>query len=124
VRLSVLDGELAVCRLPAGAAVPPGIEDGALSAIVRTADEVSIVCAAENAPPGATVEVPWRALKVAGPLDFSMIGIVASLTEPLATAGVSALVIATFDTDYVLVRAAELERAVGALEEAGHTFTP
>ena len=120
MRLIVLESELAVCRLAPGAAVPPGVEDGELSAIIRTPDELSIVCAVASAPAEAQVEAPWRALKVAGPLDFSMVGVVASLTQPLATAGIAALVIATFDTDYVLVRATELDRAVAALGEAGH----
>ena len=120
MRLSILDGQLAVCRLAPDAAVPVGVDEGELSAVVRTADELSIVCAAERAPAEARVDAPWRALKVAGPLDFSMVGVVASITQPLARDGVAALVVATFDTDYVLVRATELERAVTALEGAGH----
>jgi hypothetical protein len=57
---------------------------------------------------------------VQGPLDFSMIGILASLAAPLATAGVSIFVISTFDTDYLLVRGEDLERAMVTLRKAGH----
>ena len=123
MRLSVLDGELAVCRLPPMADVPREVFAGEFAAVVRTADELSIVCPMDRVPDGATVEAPWRALKVAGPLDFWMVGVIASLTEPLAAAGISALVIATFDTDHVLVRALELDRAVAALRTGGHEVT-
>lgn len=120
MRLSVLDSELAVCRMAPTAEVSRELLTGEFAAVVRTADELSIVCDVDRTPAGAHVEAPWRALKVAGPLDFSMVGVVASLTQPLATAGISALVVATFDTDYVLVRAEELDRAVVALESAGY----
>lgn len=71
-------------------------------------------------PSDARVETDWRALEVAGPLDFSMVGVMASLTAPLADVDVSVFVVSTYDTDYVLVHAAALERAVEALRAAGH----
>jgi hypothetical protein len=57
---------------------------------------------------------------VAGPLDFALTGVAAALTAPLAAAEVSVLPVATFDTDYLFVREAALDRATAALRAAGH----
>jgi hypothetical protein len=61
-------------------------------------------------------------LEVMGPLDFSLSGVVASLVVPLAEADLPIFVISTFESDYVLVRSADLGRVVDALEDAGHVF--
>jgi len=60
-------------------------------------------------------------LGVKGPLDFALTGILASLTGPLAEAGVSIFSVSTYDTDYLLVAEHDLERGIAALERAGHT---
>lgn len=59
-------------------------------------------------------------MKVIGPLDLSMVGVLASISAPLADAGVSIFAVSTFDTDYVLVKEVSLEAAVAALEARGH----
>jgi uncharacterized protein len=112
MRLDVLRGEFAIVKLDAADPIPPWAA-GEFVSITRTRDELSIVC---EAPAGE-----WRCLKVQGPLDFSLVGILASLAEPLAKAGVPIFVISTFDTDYILVKADNLERAIEALRSAGHT---
>lgn len=124
-RLEVLAGRLAVCRLGPRDAVPPWADGGGpLRATVRTGDELSIVCAEAAVPAGARAERGWRALKVAGPLDFALTGVLAALAAPLARAGVSIFAVSTFDTDYVLVRDDDLARARLALEAAGHDVGP
>lgn len=60
-------------------------------------------------------------LKLAGPFEFSVVGVLHSVTSPLAAAGVSLFAVSTFDTDYVLVHEASLSAAVAALRDAGHT---
>jgi hypothetical protein len=117
LRLKLLDGAYAVCRLSADALVPQSLlaAKAEFLSITRTADELSIVCEESLAPAGAKVERGWRVLKVMGPLDFSLTGIIASLTAPLAEAKISVFAVATFDTDYLLVKEADLERAVTAL---------
>lgn len=79
-----------------------------------------MVCQEDSAPPDARIEPDWRALEVAGPLDFGLVGVMAQLTAPLADVDVSVFVISTYDTDLVLVHAGALERAVQALRDAGH----
>ncbi|MBI3543950.1 MAG: ACT domain-containing protein [Deltaproteobacteria bacterium] len=123
--LSTLSDSLAVVRLAPGTPVPGWVlaVGGAFSSVTRTADELSIVCAESAVPLGeARVEGGWRALKVAGPLDFGLTGVLASLASPLAAAGVSIFAVSTFDTDYVLVRGEKLDAARTVLERAGHRF--
>lgn len=119
--LVILEDTLAVCHLPPGSTVPaPGREDS-LYALVHTAEEVSLVCRRELVPIGAEVEYDWRAIKVQGPLDFSMIGVLVSLALPLSQQGVSIFAISTYETDYLLVKESRLSAAVEALRTAGHT---
>ena len=118
--LEPVAGEFAVCRLPSDAPIPAWAGSGAFNAVTRTVDEVSIVCPAAAVPAGIRAERGWRLLKVAGPLDFDAVGVLASITAPLAAAGISLLAVGTFDTDYVLVNAARFDDALRTLAAAGH----
>lgn len=120
--LRVLPERLSVCRLPVDDPWPVPPVGTSFYSVTRTGDEISVVCAEDSAPTGehVRVEPDWRALEVAGPLDFSMVGVMAGLTQPLADVDVSVFVVSTYDTDYVLVHAAALEKAVEALRGAGH----
>lgn len=62
----------------------------------------------------------WHALAVAGPFDFTAVGVLARLVAPLAAAGIPILALSTWETDVLLVRSAGIEAAVQALELAGH----
>ena len=120
--LVVLPDHLAICRLAPDAEWPAWAA-GPLVSITRTPEEVSVVCREDAVPAGTRVEGPWRALRVAGTLEFGLTGILAGLSGALAAAGVSCFALSTFDTDYLLVRAADLDRAVEALAHAGHAIT-
>ena len=120
MQLIVLEGELAVARLDAAEPIAEWAQQGPISSITRTADELSVVCAAAAVPAGVRAEAGWRCLRVAGPLDFSLTGVLASIASPLAAAKISIFAIATFDTDYILVRATTLAAAIACLEDAGH----
>jgi hypothetical protein len=113
--LLVLAGRYTICRLPADASVP-----AAFFSVTRTPDELSMVCEEAQAPAGTRCESGWRMLQVAGPLAFSLTGVLAGIAGPLAEAGVSIFAISTFDTDYVLVKEENLEKAMAALRAAGH----
>jgi uncharacterized protein len=117
--LHLLPGRFAVCRLPPDAPLPEARPGGLWSA-TRTADELSIVLPEEDRQPEWKAETGWRCLQVAGPLDFALTGVLASLATPLAEAEVSLFAVSTYDTDYVLVREERLDRAREALESAGH----
>lgn len=92
--------------------------------VSRTAEELSVVCPAARVPDGVRVEGPWQAIAVRGPLDFALTGVLASLAVPLADARISLFAVSTFDTDYILVRAADVAQAQAVLTAAGHRFLP
>jgi hypothetical protein len=120
--LLVLAEKFAVCRFDKGAAVPPWVWAGSFSSVTQTMDEISIVCLQQQVPQELNVSRDWRCLKVAGPLDFSMIGVLSSLAMPLAEAGVSILAISTYETDYLLVKQDDLEKAIKSLSDSGHSI--
>ncbi len=123
--LSLFKSRLTVCRLPPTAKVPSwAFRDKAFSSITYTKDELSIVCPESSVPRGIKQEVGWRIFKVAGPLDFALTGILASMADPLAKAGVSIFAISTFDTDYLMVKEEKLDLALKVLKEAGHKVSP
>jgi hypothetical protein len=119
--LELLADILAVCRLPADAPVPAwaGASSRFLT-VSRTPEELSITAVQASVPSGLRCERDYRALRVKGPLALDLIGVLAAIADPLAAAGLSIFAISTFDTDYVLVKARDLEPAIVALERAGH----
>jgi putative acetyltransferase len=118
--LIVLDGAFAVCRFAGDASVPPWATAGDFFSITRTASELSTVCRQEPVPEGVPAERGWRCLRVAGTMPFSVVGVLASLTVPLAEAGISVFAVSTFDTDYLLIKETYLAAAVDALRQRGH----
>ena len=123
MRLTVLPHTYAVCRLAPTEALPAwALASGALFSLTRTDDELSLVCLQDMIPEGVQCEMPWKALKVLGPLDFALVGILSSLSTTLAQAGVSIFALSTYDTDYILVKTESLQQALLALQQAGHTI--
>jgi hypothetical protein len=119
-RFRALPGLFAVCRLGADSAVPAWAA-GPFVNITFTPDETAIICPATGVPAGVRAERDWRVLKLVGPFPFTAVGVLASLADPLARAGISLLSIATYDTDYFLVKSEFFDAAVAALVSAGHT---
>jgi len=124
LNISVLGETLAVCRLDPREDVPAWATEGMFSSVTRTPDELSVVCPGRQDPAGVACERHWRALKLEGTFDLDLVGILASVAAPLAEAGVGIFAIATHDSDYVLVREAQLGLAVSALSELGHNVSP
>jgi hypothetical protein len=122
--LDLLSASYAVCRLSPGLAVPAWAETGDLVSITRTAEELSIVCRQDKVPLEVRSERDFRVLKIRGPLDFSLTGVLAGLAGPLAKAGISMFALSTFDTDYILVKQDQLGRAVEVLIREGHNVLP
>lgn len=129
--LTVLPERLAICRLTPTAAIPDWARSQFCS-ITYTATELSIVCPEAQVPTdlsaiassnqSATMEVEsgWRAFQVMGTLDFGLTGILAAIATPLAAAKISIFAISTYDTDYVLVKQENCDRAVEVLTQAGY----
>lgn len=120
--LALLPDRLAIGRLAGDSPCPDWAVESSFCAVTRTPEELSIVCREEAIPDGVHTDRGWRALKIEGPLELSDVGIVLSLAEPLAEAGISIFVVSTYETDYTLVRESQLEQALAALGERGHTI--
>ena len=122
VPFEVLDEPLAVCRLDPGATIPAWATERPFFSICRTSDELSVICASSLVPAEVTAGRGWRAIKLRGPFDLTLVGLMLSVARPLAAVGVSMMPVATYDTDYVLVPGAQLAAAIRALRGAGHTL--
>jgi hypothetical protein len=120
MKLVVLQDELAVARLEATDPTPAWAAHGSISSVTRTAEELSVVCAAVGIPANVQAERGWRCLRVAGSLDFSLTGVLAAIAGPLAAANVSIFAVSTYDTDYILVREQTVAAAIECLSAAGH----
>ena len=115
----MLEEAFALCQLPASSPTPMWAI-GSLVSITRTQTEVSILCLAAHVPPGIKCSRGWRCLEVEGPLDHGMVGVLASIIEPLAKHDMTVLTLATYHTDFVFVR--ELDKAIRVLNDAGHAI--
>ena len=126
INLVRLDGVYAVVKLPRDLSLSdlftPELIHSPFWTLTRTEDELSLVCLQSIAPTHCPSEKDWRILKVLGPLEFSLTGILASLTEPLARAKISIFAISTFETDYLLVKESKIHESFEALKDAGFGF--
>lgn len=121
--IDVRPDEYTVLRLDPATPIPAGLfSSSGLVSVIRTETELSLVCRTGHADGlvAERIEPGWRLLTVRGPLEFSLTGIMAMLAGTLAAAGVTLFALSSFDTDHVLVRASDLDRAITAFREAGH----
>ncbi len=122
LRLRLLPGTFAVCRLEPGSVYPTTPRQSQFWSLTVTPGEISLVCEETLVPSQSQVESGWRALEVPGPLEFSQVGVLAGLSAPLAAASISIFVTSTFDTDYLFVKDENLSRAISVLTEAGYSI--
>ena len=116
--LRLLPGRFAVCRFEPHDPLPAWAlhDESTFWSLTRTPDELSLVCDEDALPPSvARVEPGWRAFRVEGPIPFAETGVLAALAAPLAAASIPLFALSTFDTDVVLVKEGDLERAIAAL---------
>ena len=117
--LIILRETFAICRIDKEASITDWAFQGGLVSVTRTKDELSIVCPQINVPKGILCNQGWSCLKVKGPLDLASTGILSSIATTLEKEGMSLFSISTYDTDYILVKEKDLEKAIFALTEAG-----
>jgi hypothetical protein len=120
LKFSVVPGEFAVSRLAPSEPVPQWADSGPFTSVTRNLDELSIVSPAASVPAEVKSERGWTCLKLLGPFPFQETGILASFLDPCARAGIPIFAISTFDTDYVLVKDEDKDRAIKVLIAASH----
>jgi hypothetical protein len=125
--LDLLPEDYSVCRLPAGSPLPAsltaGPDDKSVISVSWAPEELSIICPSDRVPDEAVADTAWRCLRVVGPLDLALTGVLASLIGPLADARVNIVTFSTYTTDYLLVPRVRLSEAVDTLVAAGHRIT-
>ena len=117
--LKSVPGAFAVCRLPAGTALPDWFRPGGFASVSWTDDELSIACDESQVPAEVQCERDWRCLMLQGPFAFDLTGVLLQVLQPLAAANIGIFAVSTFDTDYVLVKGDAFEQAKQALRESG-----
>lgn len=115
--MKLLKEKYGVCRLNKTELIPEWAKNSDFFSITKTSDELSIVCFEDSIPNDINIkcEKDWRVLKIEGPLDFSLIGILASISTILAQKGISIFAISTYDTDYILVKNKDIDNAIDSL---------
>ncbi len=122
LNFSIIKGPFTIHRLSPDSEIPGNISLSSFYSISKTEEELSIVCPSSISILSENSDAGWSCLKVIGPLDFSLTGILADISAILAKAGISIFAISTFDTDYILVKSDSLEKAKKVLRMAQHTF--
>lgn len=116
------EGDFSVTQLEPGAPLPAWFQDSSFYAAMKTRSELSVICETRCVPPGTKTDDGWSCLEVIGPMEFTVVGVMASLSGALAKAGISLMAVSTFDTDYLLVKQPNLEPAIRVLIKAGHIY--
>ena len=116
IELQLLDLDLAIAKLSDLDKPDELIGKAKFASITKTGDELSLVIDIQNLPEHQYVNEGWKAFKIIGPLDFSLVGILQQVIRPLSENGISIFTISTFDTDYILVKNEQLERAKEVLQ--------
>lgn len=109
LKASVLSEEFQICKLPVNSKIPSEIWNASFCSVSKTSDEISIVIPKKQSIMNVQSETGWRAIKILGPLDFKLTGVLASLINPLAKAGISVFAISTYETDYLFVKSENLK---------------
>ncbi len=119
ISVTIVDGSFSIHRLASDAKIPDDVLRETFFSLLRSTDELSLVCRSSLSVEADRTSAGWACLQVVGPLDFGLTGIIASISKALAAASLSIFVVSSFDTDYVLVREATLDSAINTLQAAG-----
>jgi hypothetical protein len=124
IKMTIIDGSFSIHRLASDVPVPAAVLSEPFFAVLRSAAELSLVCSSSVDVEAEKTSAGWACLKVDGPLDFDLTGIIAAISTTLSAASVPVFVVSSFDTDYILVRGRDLDQAVAALRAGGIECEP
>lgn len=121
LKLTILPKVYSICRLDHNAALPHWLAREEFFSVTRTNEELSIVSEQHNNMNEDTIcSRNWKILKIEGPLDLSLIGLIAEVSGIFKDAGIPIFTLSTYDTDYILVKQEDLKTGIRALESNGH----
>lgn len=115
--IKIFEGTFAVCKINCLDDIKEILEHDSFLSLTVTDDEISVVIEEKLIPHDSDCEKGWKILKIDETLDFSLTGVISSITKILADANIPVFVISTFNTDYILIKSDNLERAVNVLKE-------
>lgn len=118
MELKKLDNDLTVCKVSNIADIDTSSD---FYFIAKTDEELSLVCRTEDVPESTLErEDGWKGFRIQGVLDFSLIGILSKLSGILADEGIGIFAVSTYNTDYILVKEENFDRALSVLSQAGY----
>ena len=118
MKLKTMPFDLTVCKLADGSLIDLNRE---FYFIGKTDEELSLVCRTEETPSNTTErDDGWRGFRIEGVLDFSLIGILSKLSSILAQNSIGIFAVSTYNTDYILVKKENFDKALSVLAEAGY----
>ena len=121
MKLKKMPYNLTVCKVADTSAIDLALP---FYFIGKTDEELSLVCRTEDAPVNITErDDGWRGFRIEGVLDFSLIGILSKISTILAEKQIGIFAVSTYNTDYILVKAANFDRAMDALNAEGYEVT-
>ncbi len=117
LKMELLDGTYGICSLDRSSPIPPWSQNSGFFSITVTPDELSIVTDEDSIPSDVQCDRAWRILRLVGPLDFALTGVLAKLSSILAEKHISIFAISTYNTDYILVKESNIQQAIDGLTE-------
>lgn len=121
MELKIIDGEFAVCKVADFSQVDLTDE---FIFVSKTDEENSLVCLSDRVPENVIItDTAWRAFRICGTLDFSLIGILAEISASLAKSKIGIFAVSTYNTDYIFTKSAHFSRAIDALRENGYSIS-
>ena len=120
--LSILEETYIIHKLDQSTNLPEELIECEFYSLSNSQEELSLVCPEQMLIQSENSSPNWKCLKVAGPLDLNLTGILAGLSDTLAKAKISIFAVSTFNTDYLLIQKQVLETAKSALKSAGYKF--
>ena len=120
--LSILEETYIIYKLDQSTNLPEGLNESEFYSLSNSREELSLVCPEQILIQSENSSPNWKCLKVAGPLDLKLTGILAGLSDILEKEKISIFAISTFETDYLLIQKLVLETAKTALKSAGYKF--
>lgn len=120
LQFTVLGGVYSVCHLPQDDAIT--MPDAGFFCVLRSDDELTIIAEEALVEGVSKQEKGWNILKLMGPFDFDVKGVLAEVSAVLAEANIAIFVLSSFATDYILIKQENKQQAISALEKAGHRY--